>query len=130
MNNATNEPGRMTNSTPLFSSATPIAHGRISVDPVDNDERVHDPLASDRNNRTEYNLFRPAVREGHDQSSFIAIEDAEREWIASMDAQGWPILPDSTFNRYVWFGGERELHVPVRYSVPPASEPSEFAVAA
>jgi hypothetical protein len=71
----------------------------------------------------DFNLFsEPPARTNHE--TLIPVEDAERDWLESMNAHGWPALPAIFFHRYADFGSGLELVVPLRY---PPSIPARSA---
>jgi hypothetical protein len=75
--------------------------------------------------RVEYNMFRPSAADKH--ATVISLDEAEREWLDSMEAGSWPVLPPDFFKRRFVDSGDNaaRVEVPLRYTT--VAAPSESA---
>jgi len=83
-----------------------------------------------RPKRIEYNLFRSAAAVDH--VPLIPLEEADRDWLDSMEAEGWPVLPPDFFKRHFVDSGDDVAlpEVPLRYTVAPTPPESAKLVRA
>jgi hypothetical protein len=103
----------------LTRSRAPLTTVLISTTAL---HRVSDECSPIRSQakRVEYNLFRPAAVDDH--VPLIALEEADRDWLCSMEAEGWPELPPDYFKRHFVDSGDDadgptvRPETPLRYS--------------
>jgi len=67
--------------------------------------------------------------EGPDPVHHIPIEEADQEWLESMNCAGWPALKPGHFQRHFWDSGENVRELCLLHT-PPPTEPPTLALAA
>jgi hypothetical protein len=116
-NMATTKPDQLTASKlPLMAVRILIATAQRATIPARcvSDECSQDlPLHA---KRVEYNLFHSAAADDH--VPLIALEEADRDWLDSMEAEGWPVLPPDLFKRHFIDSGDNVARpeVPLLYT--------------
>ena len=75
--------------------------------------------------RIEYNLF---AKPEEMILTLTNLEEAEREWLQSMNHEGWPVRSPDFFQRQADFGSGLERVVPLRHPTPArTARPAETA---